>query len=704
VSDSRHDDGGRQEFLSEAQELLEVLAKDLLSLDEGVRRGDVRPDTLNDLFRGVHTLKGLAGMFGMPHLSRLAHLMEDLMEDLRLGRLQVNTQTLDVLFEGADGLQRMLADATQDPEGSVVDLDAFAARVKSVASVDRVKHDVLSEYEIEPGMLSVLTEYEEHRLRTNLQQGTHVYRVRLEIPLEVIDTALEQLKQRLSASAEIITYLPSMDPSTNDAIVIEMLVASRESESLLVNQLQRPDATITRIRHRGVSPSVRAALAPSVRPAERASVRPTHAPPMSAQLAVDDEPEQAASLRSLTSFVRVDIRKLDHLMNVIGELGMVRNALGKIVDRLRARSDGRQLATELHRVQRLFERYLAEAQDGVLDVRMVPLAQLFDKVAVIVRQVAREQGKEVRLLVSGSETEVDKLIAEELADPLMHLIRNAIDHGIETPDERARIGKPRGGSVTIDAYHKGNHVVIELSDDGRGIDPGLLIEHALRRGILSEEVIDGMTPAEAMNVIFLPGFSTREEVTNLSGRGVGMDVVKTNITRIGGAVEVSSEVMVGTKITLTLPVTLAITRALLFEVSGQLMSIPLAVVQEALRVEASEIRRVESREVVSIRGETLPLCRLSDLFGFGAGARPGGGRFVIVLNVGHRRLGLIVDSLKGQQDVVIKAFGPSLKGLTGVAGATDLGDQQLVLVLDGVALLDEVLAGRALPRLQEQAR
>jgi two-component system chemotaxis sensor kinase CheA len=330
----------------------------------------------------------------------------------------------------------------------------------------------------------------------------------------------------------------------------------------------------------------------------------------------------------------------------------------------------------------------------VLDIRMVPLSQLFDKVAVIVRQVAREQQKEVRLTITGAETEVDKLIAEELADPMMHIVRNAIDHGVEPATVRSGMGKPSVATLAVNAYQKGNHVVIELSDDGRGIDPNMIREAAVRKGLMTEQAVGDLTRDELLNVIFLPGFSTASAITDISGRGVGMDVVKTNITRLGGAVDIESEVSVGTKVTITLPITLAIISALLFEVRGKLFAIPLAVVQEALRLPATALRTVEGREVVTLRGTTLPLCRLAHLFRLGGPQQqPVAENYVIVITVGNRRIGLCVERLAGQQDIVIKGLGRSLNGVQGISGATDLGDQRLVLVLDAASIIEEVLSG-----------
>jgi two-component system chemotaxis sensor kinase CheA len=397
------------------------------------------------------------------------------------------------------------------------------------------------------------------------------------------------------------------------------------------------------------------------------------------------------SLRSITQTVRVDIRKLDRLMTVVGELAIVRTALARLSERARRRSLGpREFGLELQRMQRAFERQLGQMQSGILEVRMVPLGQSFDKLARIVRQISREHGKEVKLVVTGAETEIDKLIVEELSDPLMHIIRNAIDHGIEMPEARAQVGKPQVGTIALNAFQKGNHVVIEVEDDGAGMDPAALLSAAVQRGLLRPAEALQMSPRDALALVFTAGFTTRLVATDISGRGVGLDVVKTNIGKLGGVVDIASDVGIGTKITITLPITLAIINVLLVEVGSGIFAIPLASVEEAIALDETQVRSVESREILTVRGATLPLCRLDQLFRIApppAGARA----FVVVVRLAERRLGLVVRELVGQQDIVIKPLGKSIAGTRGFAGATELGDQRVALVLDVGAIIEEEL-------------
>jgi two-component system chemotaxis sensor kinase CheA len=322
----------------------------------------------------------------------------------------------------------------------------------------------------------------------------------------------------------------------------------------------------------------------------------------------------------------------------------------------------------------------------------VPLAQIFDRLARVVRQISRDTHKEIRLVITGAETEIDKLIVEELSDPLMHMIRNAIDHGIESAAERAELGKPAAGTIALNAFHKGNHVVLEVEDDGRGIDEKALLARAVALNKLREEEARELTRDDLLALIFLPGLSTRAEAGDTSGRGVGMDVVKTNVSRLGGVIDVYSERGIGTKMSVTLPITLAIVRALLVRVGTCTFAIPLNGVSEVLLFSERGVREVDGREVMTLRGATLTMCHLDRLLELEQPSEPLRRQFVVVISVGARRLGLIVDHLIGQQDIVIKPLGRSLDQVRGFAGATELGDQHVALVLDAAALIEEVVA------------
>jgi two-component system chemotaxis sensor kinase CheA len=407
------------------------------------------------------------------------------------------------------------------------------------------------------------------------------------------------------------------------------------------------------------------------------------------------EPE-SGTLRSASQAVRVDIRKLDRLMNVVGELVLVKSSLQSIADRFKGEAVDAGLVAELRQASRGLERRLGELQGGILEVRMVPLDQVFDKLTRLVRKLSREVGKEVELEVGGGEVELDKLIVEDLADPLMHLVRNAIDHAIEAPEVRERKGKPRVGSIRVFAFQRGHHVRLTVADDGSGIDEERIREVAVARGLATAESVRGLTRREVMNLIFVPGFSTARQVTSLSGRGVGMDVVKNNIAALSGIIDLHTERGVGTRFEITLPITLAIIRALVVRSSGRTYAVPLNSVLEILEVRGAEIHALSRREAITLRGTTLPITRLNRFFGAGEQPPPEP-MFVVVTGLAQERLGLAVDEVVGQQDIVVKPLGSLLSGIRGIAGATDLGQRSTVLVLDVGAIIEDVVTGEPVP-------
>jgi len=332
-------------------------------------------------------------------------------------------------------------------------------------------------------------------------------------------------------------------------------------------------------------------------------------------------------------------------------------------------------------------------QNGILEVRMVPLGQVFDKLSRVVRKVSRDAGKEIRLAISGADTELDKLIVEELSDPLMHVMRNCIDHGIEKPADRKAAGKPDVGTISIRAEQRGNHVVIQIEDDGVGLDERKLVRKAIERGLLDEAAARELSRRDVHNLMFLPGVSTKDSVDEVSGRGVGMDVVKTNIARLSGIIDVESEPGVGTRLTITLPITLAIIQALVIRAAGRTFAVPLNSVLESLRIAQNEVRLIERREVMSLRGQTLPLARLERLFRLERESLDGvpNRQYVVVVGLAQHRIGLLVDELVGQEDIVIKSLGRALAAVRGIAGATELGGKKTVLVLDVAQIVEEAV-------------
>jgi two-component system chemotaxis sensor kinase CheA len=678
------------EFVSEAQETIDLLGRELMHLDGAGE--DPPPDAVNAVFRAAHSLKGLSAMFGVERMSRLAHALEDLLDDVRMGRRRLDRPAMDLLLEVPEVLSRIIAEESGGEAPRTADAVArLTDRLR--ARDDRapvVAGDLLDALALGREIRAVLTEYEEHRLRANVQKGVELYRVRVSYDLSSFDQELSALSGRLKRIGEVVSTLPASDARDPAAIAFELILACAEAHDAIRHEAG-PAAAVERIERVGEIGAPAHGPAPALPAPAPAAPRAEEGKPAAA----DAHPEESSSLRSVSQSVRVDIRKLDWLMNVVGELVLVRSSLQSIADRLKSQGGDGALTGELFHANRSLERRLAELQGGILEVRMVPLDQIFDKLARMVRKIAREVGKEIDFEVSGGDVELDKLIVEDLSDPLMHLIRNAIDHAIEAPEARSRAGKPRAGRVRLSAQQKGNHVLIVVEDDGAGIDEDRIREVAVARGLATLEAVRELSRREVMNLIFVPGFSTARQVTSLSGRGVGMDVVKNNIANLSGIIDLHTERGVGTRFEITLPVTLAIIRALVVAVAGRTYAVPLNSVLEILEVRAREVRTVSTREVISLRGATLPLVRLGRFFDLdGAGAPDP--FFVVVVGLAQERLGVAVDDLVGQQDIVVKPLGAQLQGVRGVAGATDLGGRHTVLVLDVGAIIEDVVSGDAL--------
>ncbi len=740
------------EFVAEATEILDALGKDLLTLDQ--QRGqEPEPDLINGIFRAAHSLKGLAGLFSQERITKLSHQAEDLLDRLRLGKLSLDDKVLDTLIETLDVLQALLAEASREESSPTLAgrVKELGTRLEMMgASHDVVEEDPLDRLELEAQVRAVFTEYEEHRLRENVRRDVSLFRIRAAFDLTDFDTGLSELNGRLKPLGEIISTLPSSEPGGDMGIAFDLIFGAKVSGPELEEKLKGTPAQLFSVPVRASRPATPAPrpAAPAPRPAAPAPASPEAAAPArkpaarrksrtskskqdlaavedslplapleaaapeaapsvppvrtlslvdeaggeaSATVAPRARSETEASLRSLTQTVRVDISRLDGLMNTVGELLLIRANLQRLAESAQQQDSAllpaKLWGQELARETRQLERKLDALQSGLLEARMVPVGQVFDKLSRLVRRIAREEGKEIDFLISGGEVELDKLIVEELSDPLMHIIRNAIDHGVEAPEARVQAGKSRRARVTLLAEQKGSHVHIQVSDDGAGIDEQRVKEVALQKGLITEAQAKEMSRREMLNLIFLPGFSTARTVSELSGRGVGLDVVKNNIGNLSGLIDVWSERGRGTSFHLTLPVTLAIVRALMVGVSGRTYAVPLNSVLEILSVKPEEIRTVERREVLDVRNTTLPLMRLGRLFGHPE--RNTGRQFVVVAGMAQERLGIAVDELQGQQDIVVKSLGGRLQGVRGIAGAADLVNRRIVLVLDVGALLEE---------------
>lgn len=695
-----------REFISEAEEILERLSSDLADLSDQRASGrEVSPDLVNQLFRSAHSLKGLAGMFGLDSLSDLAHHLEDILDGLRLGRIALESPAVALLD---DAVRLFLVAITQidTPDaGEQIESDVkqMIARITQETTQSVSEGDELSQLNIDPMLLRALTEYEEHRLRENIRRGRKILLVEATFEILTFDRGLEEVSRIVREFGEVLSTLPSPGAAAESEIHFVLLVGAEIDLQEAKQRLPFPHVSVSEVGAASSSPA--RSRAPTEKPAPVPSApapapaapksAPTPAPTPSVANAESGEADgggsEMKSLKSISDTVRVDIRKLDELMNLLGELVIQRNALGLVAKKLIANSETVKYGEELIKVHKSISRKLQDLQSGVLDVRMVPMRQIFEKVSRVVRALKRDMGKEVRLEIKGMDTELDKLIVEELVDPLMHVVRNALDHAIEPVAERVAAGKPEEGLIFLEATQRGNHVVIQVRDDGRGIDPERVRKKAEARGLISPT--QTLTQKEILDLIFAPGLSTRDEVTETSGRGVGMDVVRANVTSLGGVVDVDSTLGRGTTITMTLPITLAIIQALLVGVADQRYAIPLNAVLETLLVEPSEIQHSEDREILNLRGDALPLRRLAREFNLPdlpSEAKP----YAVVLGLGEMKMGLLVERVEGQQDTVIKPIQGPIANIRGIAGATELGDQRAVLVLDVAALVGDAFRRR----------
>lgn len=695
ASSSANSKSAHREFVSEAEEILERMSEDLADLaDQRQTRSEVDPDLVNRIFRSAHSLKGLAGMFGLDGMGELAHHLEDILDGLRLGRIPIGSPAVDLLDDAVALLGVLMTglDDADTQEKHLVEVAGLISRIDAAVvapAPDTGEFDGLC---LDPALLRALTEYEEHRLRENIRRGRDLTLVDSTFEIIAFEEGLSELSAAIREVGEVISTLPSPGAAPESQIRFSLLVATDLPAALLAERLDLSGASVREVMPGAATEAVAVAnitpaSAPAPTPAPIAGEAPVATePPASAGSDRSTDADGPAaetteidSLRSISDTVRVDIRKLDELMTLVGELVIQRNAIAGIASRLTMEPETAKIGTELTKTHRLLDRKLKELQAGVLDVRMVPLRQIFEKLSRVVRRLRRDHDKNVVLDFKGSDTELDKLIVEQLVDPLMHVVRNAFDHAIESADDRLAAGKPPDGSILVQAFQRGNHVVIEVVDDGRGIDPDRVRAIAEAQGIVSAD--DVLTDKEKLDLIFAPGLSTREEVSETSGRGVGMDVVRSNLASLGGVVDVSSVVGRGTTITMTLPITLAIIQALIVSVGKERFAIPLNAVLETLLCEPQEIQRSEGREILNLRGEALDLRRLSREFGL-KGGRQDEKQYVVVLGMGDQRVGLLVDELHGQQDTVIKPIKGPIRHIPGIAGATELGDQGVVLVID----------------------
>ncbi len=651
-----------EDFLIEAFEMNEQLDQDLVELEHNPEDLDL----LNRIFRVAHTIKGSSSFLNLNILTHLTHNMEDVLNRARKGEIKITPDIMDVVLRSIDLMKTLLvtirdtgSDTNNGKENEIEEA------VKQLQAITSQNLEGAKEGNKEAPKEEVKKEAKE------------------EVKEENKENKAKAPTAKNSASDNPLADEPDLDYTNMSAEEVEA-----EIERLL-NKRQEADKERRAQKKQEAKPKQEVAPKAETPKTETPKTETPKAPKTEtkAKAKADTEENKAPSI-GVEQTVRVDVRRLDHLMNLIGELVLGKNRLIRIYGDVEERYDGEKFLEELNQVVSSISAVTTDLQLAVMKTRMQPVGKVFNKFPRMVRDLSRELGKSIELIIEGEETELDKSIVEEIGDPLIHIIRNSCDHGIEPLEERRRLNKPETGKVQLSAYNEGNHIVIKISDDGKGLDPVMLKEKAIEKGVISERDAEGMSDREAFNLIFKPGFSTAKVVSNVSGRGVGMDVVKTNIEKLNGIIEIDSEVGVGTTQKLKIPLTLAIIQALLVGVQEEYYAIPLSSVLETVRISQDEIYTVDGKSVLRLRDEVLSLVRLSDIFKVDAILESNSDVYVVIIGLADQKIGVIVDYLIGQEEVVIKSLGYYLKNTRGIAGATVRGDGKITLIVDVGAMMD----------------
>jgi two-component system, chemotaxis family, sensor kinase CheA len=662
-------------FLAETEDHLQTLEEGLVRIEQE----DVDTDLIQSLFRAAHTIKGMAGMIGHKRLTELTHALETVFDGVRKERLAISTPLVDACLSAVDGL-RLLRDEVERPADNSLDVKALTEALNGLQEVETVMPEKVETKKASPNLPKV--------------EGVSIEAVIS--PKSVASAARAfQLMMALQNAGEILQMTPSADQIDSampvktfsavlrlqqpiEGLLQEMLTIS-EVERLLVDgkvifPLAEPTSAVI-----APEPVVIAPPEPVKTPvvaAVPAPETPKNAPKPQSSSADSNKPSGGDKT------IRTSVERLDTLMNLVGELITDRNRLYLMRHQMEASFKDQEQIAALGDVILHVGRLTDQLQEEVMHIRMLPVANVFSKFPRMVRDLAQKTGKDVELVMRGQETELDRSVIEQINDPLIHLIRNSVDHGIETPAERKAAGKSPKGTVLLTAKHEQGHILITVEDDGGGIDLEKLKAAAIRKGLLNEAEAAVMVSDRAVDLIFLPGLSTSEKVTDVSGRGVGMDIVRNNIERLNGTITVETSMGKGTRIQVNLPLTLAIVPTLLVKVGNIPFAIPLVVVVETQRLSAAEIQSVGGRPTILLREQILSLVSMNSLFELPVCAEKEGINYLVVVRSGKLQVGLIVDRLIGEEEVVVKSLGPWVGEVPGISSAAILGDGQIALISD----------------------
>ena len=644
-----------EEFIQEAEEILENLDQELIELEND----PTNKELLNQIFRGMHTLKGGAGFLGLESVISLAHVIESIFDKLRNDEMSLDSNKMDIILEGIDILK------------------------SSIESL-KTSHEIPDRAEIEDILkkLHSLLEQNESPQPSNEEKdddkeenGDGEYEI---VFKEGVDEDIKKLilKYPDKNMAEILDELILLPPEDRDMELImkldKLIEENKEVEDLIEKKMPKTSPT----SQEPSSPSQ--PLEQPKEPKERSETPPQKQTPKPIA--------KKAPKKEETETIRIDIERVSTLMNLVGELVLDRNRIVKLTSRFRSNCEDLEAIEELNEAIAGMSRSVSDLQEVVMKLRMQPVKRIFSKFPRIVRDLAKKVGKKINLELEGEDTEIDRSILNQLEDPLIHLVRNAIDHGIEPPEERIKKGKPEYGTIILSALQEGDRIIVSIEDDGRGIDAEKIKQKAIEKGLIKPEQAEQMSDKEAYELIFMPGFSTVDEISDLSGRGVGMDVVANVIHSLRGVIEIESEKDVGTKITMKLPLTVAIIRTLMVGVNNRIFAIPLFSVVEIIKYRPEDIKDVGIYKSLMLRDEVYLFFNLNELFDIESKNE---NKFVIIINIGEKNIAIAVDDLYGEEEIVIKPLGEMLKDVEGIAGATITGDGKVVLILDIKSLINE---------------
>jgi len=639
------------EFLIEASEILENLDQDLVDLENSPDDKEL----LNKIFRGMHTLKGGAGFLNLTPIVEIAHRIEDIFNKLRNDELNLTPEIMDVILEGIDQLKNALEMLKENSE--LPDLDELQGLLKNLDAILKGETPTGGDGSLEKG--STAEGEEEFEFVEDISDALK------ELILKYRGKDLAQILEEiilLPPDQRPMEVIPEIEKLIEEGKDVKDLIKKKEKKSTPPPPPQEPKAQEKREE-------------PEPKPAEQQP-----APQKKSSATAQKKQEKKSS-----ETIRVDVERVENLMNLVGEIVLDRNRILRVTADVEKECRSEAVEKLVEAVTSL-DRTVSDLQVAVMKLRMQPIKKIFSKFPRLVRDLARKLNKKVQLIIEGEDTELDRSILDKLEDPLIHLVRNALDHGIEPPEERIAKGKPEVGTVRLFAYHEGDHIIVGIQDDGRGIDPEKIKKKAIEKGLITPEQAAQMSDKEAYELIFMPGFSTAEQVSDVSGRGVGMDVVASTIHALRGSIEIESELGKGTTIYLKLPLTVAIIRTLMIGVNGQVYAVPLHSVVEVVRYNESLVKDVGSFKSFMLREEVLPLFSLNELLELPDEDEK---HFVVIVKVGERYIAVSIEDLLGEEEIVIKSLGELLSDIQGIAGATIAGDGRVVLILDLNSLLSD---------------